>query len=254
MRYSLLTGVCFAVAMAFSAPALAQVSIAEAVASPDRYEGALVMDEGRKPAEVLAWARIEAGMDVADIMPGLGYWTEIMAPIVGPEGSVAALQPEQFYNEDRANALWDSILAANPGAARVRYPFDQFSYAADSFDLVLINNSYHDIYWQSEQYRIPLSDPDVLVTGLFAATRPGGHVVVIDHAADAGSEPRASVDAMHRIAADVVIADFERAGFVLVDRSDLLANPADDHTRSVFDEALDGYSDRFMLKFRKPAA
>ncbi len=254
MRSSLFTGFGLAVAITLSTPAFAQVSIAEAVASPDRFEGALVMDEGRKPAEVLAWAGIAAGMDVADVMPGLGYWTEMMAPIVGPEGSVAALQPAQFYNEERANALWDSILAANPGAARVRYPFDQFAYAAESFDLVLINNSYHDIYWQSEQYQIPLSDPDEMVAGLFAATRPGGHVVVIDHAADAGSEPRASVDAMHRIAADVVIADFERAGFVLVDQSDLLANPADDHSLSVFDEALDGFSDRFMLKFMKPEA
>ena len=239
--------------MAFAAPALAQVSIADAVASPDRFEGALALDEGRRPAEVLAWAGIAAGMDVADVMPGLGYWTEMMAPIVGPEGSVAAMQPAQFYNEDRANALWDAILARNPNAARVRYAFDRFAHASDSFDLVLINNSYHDIYWQSEQYQIPLSDPDVLVSGLFAATRPGGHVVVIDHAADAGSEPRASVDAMHRIAAEVVIADFERAGFVLVDQSEMLANPDDNHTLSVFDEALDGYTDRFMLKFMKPA-
>lgn len=238
--------------MAFSAPALAQVSIAEAVASPDRPQVALALDEGRMPAEVLAWSGIAEGMDVADIMPGLGYWTEMMAAIVGPEGSVTALQPAQFYNEDRANALWDAILARSPGAARVRYPFDQFAYEADSFDLVLINNSYHDIYWQSEQYQIPVSNPNVMVAGLFAATRPGGHVVVIDHAADAGSEPRASVDAMHRIAADVVIADFERAGFVLVQGSAMLANPADDHTLSVFDEALDGYSDRFMLKFMKP--
>ena len=47
-------------------------------------------------------------------------------------------------------------------------------------------------------------------------------------------------------------ADFLRAGFVLDGESDLLKNPADDHTINVFDEKIRGQTDRFIFKFRKP--
>ncbi|MCB2067823.1 MAG: class I SAM-dependent methyltransferase [Erythrobacter sp.] len=227
--------------------------IARAVAAPDRAQVNRRLDEGRKPAEVLAWSGIAPGMAVADVMPGLGYWTEMMADIVGPTGSVAALQPQQFYNDDLATRHWQALLERSPEASRLRYPFDRFAYSPESLDLALINNSYHDLYWTSEQYSIPVTDPEVFVAGLYAAMRPGGRVVVIDHAA-AGGEPRATVDALHRIDRAVVVADFERAGFVLVDESQLLANPDDDHTLSVFDEAIANHTDRFMLKFQRPAA
>lgn len=234
---------------ASSQPALQ--SIEQAVASPDRPADARAMDEGRKPAEVLAWAGLASGMDVADIMPGLGYWTEIMADVVGPTGSVAALQPDAFHNDEAGTARWTEVLARSPEASRIRYPFDAFEHTPGSLDLALINNSYHELYWESEQYSIPFTDPDGFVAALYAAMRPGGTVVVIDHVAD-DPDPRASVDATHRIAPGVVQADFERAGFVLVDASELLANPADDHTGIAFLPPIAGQTDRFMFKFSKP--
>ena len=75
---------------------------------------------------------------------------------------------------------------------------------------------------------------------------------MIDHAARSGSDPRDSAQRLHRIDPGVVRRDFERAGFVLVGASDLLANSADDLSRSVFDRSVRGRTDRFVLRFCKP--
>jgi predicted methyltransferase len=95
-------------------------------------------------------------------------------------------------------------------------------------------------------------EPQAWLKTLYAAMKPGAVVGVVDHAAKAGSDPRASVEAMHRIDPAVVKADFKRAGFVLVGESDMLRNPADDHSIGVFDKRIRGKTDRFVLKFKKP--
>lgn len=147
--------------------------------------------------------------------------------------------------------MWNGITKRQPNVTLVSYPFEQLSPPADSFDAAILNLSYHDLYWESEQYKIPRSDPDMFVKGLYEAMRPGGMVVVIDHVGLAG-DTRAIVDKLHRIDPAVVRSDFERAGFKLVDESDYLANPADDHTKLVFDPAMRFKTDRFAMKFRKP--
>lgn len=224
---------------------------ATAVAAADRPADARALDESRKPAEVLQFLGIQRGMDVADLVSGTGYWAELMAHIVGPTGSVTANEPNQFYDDAKAGPLWAGIKARTPGVALVRYPFEAFAPPAKSLDAAIINLSYHDLYWESEKYKIPRTDPDAYVRALFAAMRPGGVVGVIDHVGNAG-DTRITVDKLHRIDPAVVRADFERAGFRLTGTSDLLANPADDHTKLVFDPAIRGKTDRFTMKFVKP--
>lgn len=231
--------------------ATAGASYASAVAAPDRPADAVALDSSRKPAEVLQWLGIRRGMDVADLISGTGYWAEIMAHVVGAEGSVTAYEPDQFYNDEKGRALWAGIAARTPGVTLARYPFEAFAPPAARYDAAIINLSYHDLYWESAQYKIPRTDPDAWTRALFAAMRPGGVVGVIDHVGTAG-DTRAIVEKLHRINPAVVRADFERAGFRLAATSDLLANPADDHTRLVFDPAIRGRTDRFMMKFVKP--
>ncbi len=227
-------------------------TIAAAVAAPDRPAAARALDESRKPAEVLQWLGIKAGMDVGDLISGTGYWAEILAHAVGPNGSVTAYEPNQFYNDEQGNALWAGIKARTPAVSLVRYPFETFTPPQNSLDAAIINLSYHDLYWQSEQFKIPRTDPDAWVRALYAGMRPGGVVGVIDHVGKPGTDTRVLVDKLHRIDPAVVRADFERAGFRLVGTSDLLANPADDHSKLVFDPAVRGKTDRFMMKFVKP--
>jgi predicted methyltransferase len=83
--------------------------------------------------------------------------------------------------------------------------------------------------------------------------KPGGTVAVIDHAANPGGDTRKVVEDLHRIDPAVIRADFERAGFVLDGQSDMLRNPADDHSLLVFDPAIRGKTDRAVLRFKKPA-
>jgi predicted methyltransferase len=95
-------------------------------------------------------------------------------------------------------------------------------------------------------------EPDAFLKAVYAAMKPGGVIGVIDHAASPGGDTRATVEKLHRIDPAVVKADFARAGFAFVGSSDLLRNPADDHSLLVFDPKIRGKTDRFIFKFKKP--
>src|SRR5260221_11968253 len=71
----------------FLAPAWAQsVPIAAAVADAARPDADKERDTARKPAETVAFAGVKPGMVVAELGPGRGYYTRILAKAVGPTG------------------------------------------------------------------------------------------------------------------------------------------------------------------------
>lgn len=241
-------------ATALATPALAAKSgdIAAAVSAPGRAESAVKLDESRKPAEVLAFEGLKPGMKAADVMAGAGYYTEIMARVVGPTGHVTAFEPTQFMpTEEKDKAAWAALLARNANVTQTPYPFEAFTAAPASIDFTMLHLSYHDLYWQSEKYKVPRTDPDAFLATLYRATKPGGIVAVIDHVAAPG-DTRAVVDKLHRIDPAVVKADFKKAGFVLEAESDMLKVAGDDHTKLVFDPTVRGKTDRFVFRFRKP--
>ncbi len=233
---------------ATAAPADVRAAVA---ATSERMAENIARDAGRKPAEVLAFLGLQRGMDVLDPFGGNRYWTEIIAPAVGPTGSVTAWQPAQFMS-DKTRAAFATYRFAHRNVALTSSPFEAPNFAPNTYDFALINLDYHDVYWQSAKNKIPRMEPQAWLKRLYAAMKPGATVGVIDHVAQAGSAPRVSVEAMHRIDPAVVRADFKRAGFVLVGESNLLRNPGDDHKISVFDPKIQGKTDRFVLKFRKP--
>ena len=205
------------------------------------------MDAGRKPAEVLAFEMLKPGMKTLDLITGSGYYAEIMARVVGPKGHVVAYAPAAFMA--RAQAAVDGVKARE---ANVSSSTDFVgAMAPNSYDFTMVHLNYHDFYWESEQYHIPRTDPAMVLTALFRATKPGGIVAVIDHAGPAG-DTRAIVDKLHRIDPATVKADFLRAGFVLDGASDVLHMPSDDLSKSVFDPAIRGKTDRFVFRFKKP--
>lgn len=220
-----------------------------AVTAPGRPESAVALDESRKPAEVLNFLGLKPGMKAADLMTGGGYWAEIIARAVGPRGHVTAFEPQQFYG-DKTKADWEALLARQQGVELTVYPFEHFAAAPDSFDFAITNLSYHDLYNESEKFKIGPTDPAAFVKTLYAAMKPGGVVGVIDHVGPAGNMEITKT--LHRIDPEVVKADFQKAGFVLEEVSDLLRNPEDDHSKGVFDPAIRGKTDRFLFRFRKP--
>lgn len=237
-----------------AAPALAQkpADYAAAVSAPGRPADQVALDAGRRPAEVLGFLGLKKGMTAADIMAGEGYYSAIMARIVGPRGKVMAYNPNEFVADDAKNAAaWKALTASAPNVSIADYPFAGFTAAPDSFDFVLFHLAYHDLYWESEKYKVPRTDPAAFLRTLYAATRPGGIVGVVDHVALPG-DTRATVDKYHRIDPATVKADFLAAGFVLEAESPLLRMKEDDHTKLVFDPAVRGRTDRFVFRFRKP--
>lgn len=232
--------------------ASAQADLSAAVAGPGRPADQIALDAGRKPAEVLAFLGLKPGDVAADIMAGSGYYTEIMARAVGPKGRVIAVEPEQFYiGQPKAVAAWDALKGRARNVELTVGPFGTIAAAPASLDFTLMHLVYHDLYWESAQYKVPRVDPAAFLKSLYAATRPGGIVGVVDHVGAAG-DTRAVVDALHRIDPAVIKADFKAAGFILEAESPLLRVVGDDIAKLVFDPAVRGKTDRVVYRFRKP--
>lgn len=217
-----------------------------AARTPDNVK----LDESRKPAQLLRFFGLRRGMQVLDMFGGNKYWAEIMAPAVGPRGHVTVWQPTQFLNDERKKAF-DEFAAKQKNVTLISSPFEAPDLPANKFDFALINLDYHDVYWENPQRKIVRMDPDAWLKQLHAALKPGAIVGVVDHVASPNNDARATVEKLHRIDPKVVEADFRRAGFVVVARSSMYRNPADDHTLNVFDPKIRGKTDRFVVKFRK---
>jgi predicted methyltransferase len=235
----------------FAAPAQ-PVSIAAAVSSAGRSPDNVKLDQSRKPVQVLSFLGLRPGMSVIDLFGGNRYWAEIMAPVVGPSGHVLIWEASQFSDADTQKAF-EAFKAKNPNVSMVTTPFEAPSLPKNSADLVMLNLNYHDTYWQSDKYKIPRMEPAAFLKTVYSAMKPGAVIGVIDHVANPNSDTRATVDKLHRIDPQVIKADFKRAGFVLVGSSDVLRNPADDHTLLVFDPKIRGKTDRVIFKFKKPS-
>lgn len=226
----------------------AAAAVANAAArSPDNVK----LDESRKPAEILGYFGLRGGMQVLDMFGANKYWSEIMAPAVGPKGRVTVWQPAQFLS-DKNRGPFEEFAARQKNVSLISSPFEAPNLPRRAFDFAIINLDYHDVYWTNADRKIVRMDPDKWLKKLYAAMKPGATVGIIDHVANPNTDTRATVERLHRIDPEVVKADFKRAGFVLVGTSDLLRNSADDHSLLVFDPKIRGRTDRAILKFRKP--
>lgn len=255
MRISTILGVSLAIVAAplcAKGAAHAPPSLTTAVAdSAHRTPDNVKLDESRKPAALLRFFGLRPGMQVLDMFGANKYWSEIMAPAVGPAGHVTVWQPTQFLS-DKNRVPFEEFAATSKNVSLISSPFEAPELPAAKFDFALINLDYHDTYWENADRKIARQDPDAWLKRLYAAMRPGGIVGVVDHVASANGDTRMTVDKLHRIDPKVVEADFKRAGFVVAGTSNLLRNPADDHSLLVFDPKIRGKTDRFIFKFKKP--
>jgi predicted methyltransferase len=200
---------------------------------------------------VLQFLGLKPGMHVLDLFGANAYWAEITSPVVGPKGHVTVWNPSQFYNDKRKLAF-DAFMSSHPNVSIVISPFEAPNLPKNYADWVILNDNYHDTYWQNDKFKIPRMDPNAFLKAVYAAMKPGAVIGVIDHVANPNSDTRATVEKYHRIDPNVVKADFKRAGFVFVGSSDLLRNPADKHDVEVHDPSIAGKTDRFIFKFKKP--
>jgi predicted methyltransferase len=196
---------------------------------------------------------VSPGTTVLDVNAATGWYTEILARVVGASGRVIAhnhpgarkmLPAEVFEARYGANRL--------PNVEHIFVRHDDLRLPPVSVDVVLMSTVYHDTYWQRAGVDWGPIDRRALLESLLDALKPGGVVGVVDHCAAAGSDPFESVQTLHRIDPAVVCRDFVAAGFELDGESDVLRNRDDDLSLNVFAAAVAGRTDRFVLRFRKP--
>jgi predicted methyltransferase len=230
---------------------MAQDPAATAEASPTRSAENVELDSSRKPAEVLAFLGLKPGMHVLDLFGANRYWAELMAPAVGVSGHDTVWEAAQWLSDEDRKAF-EAYAAKQGNVSLISSPLQTPDFPVDSFDIAILNLNYHDLYADFSKRGIPRIEPADWAKTLYSAMKPGGVVGVIDHVANPGNT-RETASTLHRIDPDTVKADFEKAGFVLEGTSDVLRNPADDHSLKVFDPAIRGKTDRFLFRFVKPA-
>ena len=207
-------------------------------ADPVRTERDRRMDATRHPVELLRFAGVRPGMRVLDVATGAGYTSQLLALAVGPAGRVWSQTPKR-------GAALNERLAVHPlpGFDVVERPFDDpVPPGAAPLDLVTLVLNYHDISY------LPV-DRDAMNRRIFAALKPGGAYVIVDHSAVKGAGASAG-KTLHRIDEALVRAEVERAGFVLDVEADFLRNQADTRTGSSHNATPP--SDKFALRFVKP--
>jgi predicted methyltransferase len=245
LRHLMLTSGLILAASASPAVHAAAVpaAISAAVADAGRPAADKDRDADRKPAETLAFSGVKAGEQVVDFLPGGGYFTRIFSKIVGPKGHVTALSPAGTPEKYTAAA---KAIAADPAYSNVTAVEQKVAdIPAGSIDLFWTSQNYHDLH------NLPGADLVAVDKAIFAALKPGGTFIVLDHAATAGSGFQ-DTSTLHRIDPEAVKKEVESAGFVLKAQSDLLKNPNDPHTAKVFDPSIKGKTDQFILTFEKP--
>ena len=221
-------------------------NIAKAAADPAR--GSQVADDPvRHGPEILTFAGVRPGDKVIDLIPGAAYWTRLFAKSVGPAGHVYGIWPTPYAAEAHKNVVdYQALSATYPNVSVSVQPATELN-VPEKVDLVFTAQNYHD-YPDKFMGKVA---PAVLNKAVFDDLKPGGVFLIIDHVAPAGSG-MADTDTLHRIDPVTVKAQVIAAGFQFVGSSPLLRNPADDHSKAVFDKSIRGHTDQFIYRFRKP--
>jgi predicted methyltransferase len=220
--------------------------IAAAIADPARPAEDTARDAARKPGETLVFAGVKPGMSILELAPGKGYFTRLLSAAVGPSGHVFATTGPPQPGKPTPPIL---ALAQDPHYANVTPNVRQSNadplVLPQKVDLAWTSQNYHDFH------NIPDLDVATINKRVFDALKPGGIYLILDHAAQNGSGAR-DTNTLHRIDEDTVKQEVEAAGFKFLGESNLLRNKDDPRTAKVFDPAIQGHTDQFLLKFKKP--
>ncbi len=208
-------------------------------------------DAQRQSAYVLDFFGIQPGMAVLDLFSGGGYYAELVSYLVGPGGRVVAHNNSpylEFAGKELAKRFTPGRL---PNVERLLAENNELELPAEAFDAALMMLAYHDVYFDSPEEGWPLIDAPRMLAEIYRSLKPGGILGVVDHVAEQGAPAEVGVT-LHRIDPVRLKREITAAGFVFDAESNVLRNPADDLTRSVFDPEVRGRTDRVVLRFRKP--
>jgi predicted methyltransferase len=225
-------------------------ALAAAVADSSRPDSDTTRDADRKPEQTLAFSGIKPGDQVADYVADAGYFTRLFASVVGSRGHVYAVEPTAFFKFEhfvKAVAELQGYAVTHPNVTVTTAAALEGLRFPEKLDLFWISRNYHDLH---DDFMGPV-DVAAFNKAVYSALKPGGLYVILDHSAAPGAAANVT-ETLHRIDSSTVRREVEAAGFKFDSESSILANPADPRTAKVFDPAIRGHTDQFMLKFRKP--
>jgi predicted methyltransferase len=246
------------------ANATAQSALDAAIAGSWRLPSNRARDVYRHPAATLTFFGVQPQQTVIEIVPGGGWYSEILGPLLNDHGQyVAALFKPSSAGAERSVAALKQKFSADPahyGKARI-VEIDAKTPVlgpAASADRVLTFRNVHN--WTDDDTAA------AMFKAFFAVLKPGGVLGVVDHRAGAGATAQ---DSGYLRTEDVIKLATD-AGFKLDGSSEVNANPKDtkDYPKGVWtlpptyalgdqDKAkyqAIGESDRMTLRFVKPAA
>ena len=245
--------VLFAAALlcfAFAAQAANEIDakVEAALAAEARPEADRVRDDNRMPLETLNFFGLEDNMRVIELMPGRGWYTRVLGPVLAENG--------QLYVAIGTGRVADGVLT-EPGFGEVevletddnfrrseqrgRYLVDDFEFGVEDVDMVLTFRNIHNFDKEAR---------DRINQAAFDALKSGGIYGVVDHTRR-HMEP-SDPENRRRIDPVLVIKEMLDIGFELVDYSDLHYRADDELEYEVGRRSVSGNTDRFTLKFRKP--
>lgn len=230
-------------ASATKAPA---AHLVQAVSASTRPAADRARDADRLPAEVLDFIGIQPGMMVADLMCSRGFYTEILSQAVGPDGLVYAHNNPWIIRQFAGGPLTERLERMRAENVE-RVDLELGKPLPGNLDAAILVRFYHDFYWLE-------TDRAAFNKSVFDALAPGGVFGVLDHHAEKGSGAR-DVQTLHRVDRDMVVKEILAAGFVLEAESNLLRDTEDTRDWNIFADnaARRDKTDRFLLRFRKPA-
>jgi predicted methyltransferase len=234
-------------APAIAAPAPVPAFVKAAIANPDRPKSDTDRDADRKPEVMIGYSGVKPGDTVVELIPAGGYSTRLLANAVGPKGHVYTINLAAL-NQNIKNQTKPVLM--DPKFANVSYTEQDLGNlkVPELADVVFTAQNYHDF----KNPGMFQADTVAMDKAIFAALKPGGLYVIIDHVAEPGSGAR-DTGMLHRIDPLLVKQEVLSAGFQFVGESKALANAADDHTQRVPGQGgIGDKSDKFYFKFRKP--
>jgi predicted methyltransferase len=227
--------------LAANAPAY----VASAVADPTRPKDDTSADALRDPADTIAFAGVKPGMVIGELFPGGGYFTRMLSDVVGPTGKIYGIENTGWKGAVEADQkTLDDMKHGN--VVLDPESFGHFT-LPQQIDLFWITQNYHDLHI-AKYGAVDMADFNHRV---FAALKPGGIYFILDHQANPGTTLD-QIAVLHRIEKAQVIREVTAAGFKLVAEGKFLNRTSDDHTKTIFDPAVQGHTDQYALKFVKP--
>jgi predicted methyltransferase len=224
--------------------------IAAAIANPNRLDVDRERDARDKPEVTLALLDLQPGDAVVDLFGGGGYYAELLAGVVGPQGHVILHNNKgyaKWVTERLQQRYTDNSV---PPITVLLSEVTDLKLPAAKLDAVVMIMSYHDLYFYRPASGFDRVDMADFFAQLRAALKPGGRLLIVDHASPDGTG-NTLVQTTHRIEPAFVQKDIEGHGFNLVATSDVLRNPDDPRTMNVYAKDFRDKTDRFVMLFQK---